>query len=80
MWLLAMAASLVAAPDYTIPVSLALLFAAFHFGFVTICLRGSRSKFRFLLLLLAVPLFVVTLDNLGRLSYNLGGPLFRILI
>lgn len=75
-----MLASLVSAPDYTIPVSLALAFAVLHFVFVTICLRGNRSNYRFLLLLLAVPLAVVTIDNVGRLSYNLGGPLFRILI
>lgn len=79
-WLLAMALSLVASPDYTVPVSLALVCAALHFAGVTILLRCGTSRLRFSWLLLSAPLAVFTLDNIGRLSHILGGPLLRILI
>jgi hypothetical protein len=79
-WLLAMACSLVASPDYTWPVSLALVFAMLHFAAVAVLVRRGSSWLRFSWLLLSLPLAVYTLDNFGRLSYILGGPLFRVLI
>ena len=80
LWLLSIAFSLVASPDYTLPVSLALGFAAAHFAIVAILLRRCMTRFRFLWLLPSVPLAIFTLDNLGRLVHILGGPLFRVLI
>jgi hypothetical protein len=47
---------------------------------VGVLLRRGTSWIRFAWLALSVPLGIFTLDNLGRLSYSLGGPLFRILI
>lgn len=79
-WLFAMAFSLVASPDYTVPVSLALTCAVPHFFAVAVLLRRGTSWLRFTWLVLAAPLAVYTLDNLGRLSHILGGPLFRIVI
>jgi hypothetical protein len=79
-WLLSMAFSLVASPDYTVPVSIALASAAFHFSVVAMAMRRGKSRARFLWLLPAAALGVVTLDNLGRLSISLGGQPFRILI
>jgi len=79
-WLVAVAFSLVASPDYTLPVSLALCFAVAHFVSVATLLRRGTTWLRFTWLLLSLALAVFTLDNLGRLSYSLGGPLFRILI
>jgi hypothetical protein len=79
-WLVSMASSLVASPDYTAPVSLALVSAALHFAAVMMLLRRGRSPARFLWLLPALPLALFTVDNLGRLSSLLGGPPFRLLI
>jgi hypothetical protein len=79
-WLLAMAFSLVNALPYMVPVSLALACAVPHFAAVTILLRRGTSRFRFLWLILSLPLAIYTLDNLGRLSASLGGPLFRLVI
>ena len=79
-WLLAVGLSLVASPDYMVPVLLALCFAVAHFLAVAALLRRGTTWLRFAWLILSVPLAVFTLDNLGRLSYSLGGSLFRILI
>lgn len=79
-WLVAMASSLVAAPDYVVPISIALCSAAAHFVVVLILIRRATTRLRFTWLLLSLPLAVFTIDNVGRLSYSLGGPLFRVLI
>lgn len=79
-WILSTAFSLVASPDYTLPVSLALACAAVHFAAVAALLRRGTSWLRFSWLLLALPLAILALDNLGRLVHALGGPLFRLLI
>ncbi|MCP5045470.1 MAG: hypothetical protein GY944_30950 [bacterium] len=79
-WVLAVMFSLVASSDYAIPVSIAVAAAIVHFQCVYRLVRFGRGRLRFVWLGLSIPLAVVTLDNLGRLSYALGGPLFRILI
>ena len=79
-WLLSMTFSLVVSPHYTVPVLLALEFAVVHFAVVAVLIRDGSSALRFCWLLLSLPLVIYTIDNLGRLSYTLGGPLFRLLI
>ena len=72
--------SLAASPDYTVPVSAALVSAILHFTCTWFCIRRGRSRGRYALLLLSVPLVVLTMDNLGRMSSILGGPVLRVLI
>jgi hypothetical protein len=78
--ILCLCASLVASPSYFLPVLLALIFAALHFISSILVLWRTRSRAKWLLLLLSLPVAAFTLDNLGRLAGLLGLPSFRILI
>ncbi len=79
-WLVALAASLVAARSYPVPVALALL-SALAFGGCAHWLRARTGRGgRAALVLLALPLLVFTVDNMGRGLHLLGGPLFRLLL
>jgi hypothetical protein len=75
-----MASSLVDTLNHGAAAMVGIIFAVLHFWLVSLVLRGSQSRARFVLLALAPPLLVVTLDDIGRVSYALGGPLFRVLI
>ena len=74
-----MAVSLIASSDYRTPVILTLSLAAFSlFGSLTVITRQT-SKVRWIILVIAIPVAVFTVDNIGRMLMimNLGG--FRIL-
>lgn len=74
------ATSLVSSPDYRGPVGIALVLAALSLTESVVVLIKSRSRARWTILIVAVPVAVFTLDNIGRMLMilHLGG--FRILI
>ena len=69
--------SFVASPNYAALVSLALLFGIVHCGFGLAFVLRCRSRFRWLLGAVSLPVAAFSIDNLGRM---LGLPAFRILI
>ena len=72
-FLVSVCASLVAATDYTTPLAIALLFAMLHFRCVWLCIHRGHARARYALLLLSIPVAVLTVDNLARMSSILGG-------
>ena len=79
-WLFCLLFSLVDTTNHTAAVGIALVFSTLHFWTASLIWRSTRSRLRLVFLLLGFPIAVLTIDNLGRLSYGLGGPLFRLLI
>jgi hypothetical protein len=59
-------ASQVSSPDYRGLLAMAMTLATVHFYCAWRCIRAGRSRLRFALLLLSIPLFVLTLDNVRR--------------
>lgn len=79
-WLLAVAASLVAARSYVGPVVVALVGAMFHWLCAGWLRHKTRPSGRIVLFVLTLPLLVLTIDNIGRAVHMMGGPLLRLLI
>ena len=76
-WLVAVGASLAAAPSYGGLVTVALLSAAAYCACANMIRRRTSRAGKALLVLLTAPVIVLTVDNVGRAIYMMGGPLFR---
>ena len=78
--LLSVASSLVSYTGYSGPVTMALVLGALSLAGSVVVLIRSRIRWKWTLLIVAIPVAVFTLDNIGRMLMilHLGG--FRILI
>lgn len=79
LWLVAIAASLVAARSYVVPVAVALVTAAATWRCGEWLRHRTTRPGKLVLVVLAAPLLVITIDNVGRAVHMLGGPQLRIL-
>lgn len=70
--------SFAAIVDYLSVPLVALALAAVHYLAVYYVFIRSSTRVRWALLLISVPLALVSIDNLGRFSAEMGGPAFRI--
>ena len=77
--LLSAGLSFIAASSYALLVAVAIVLSLIHFFFVLQILRSSESKLRWALLIVSIPLLVITIDNIGRLTLCFGGTGFRVL-
>jgi hypothetical protein len=80
IWLVALCTSLASAPNYDGVVTVALVGAAAYFVCANVLRRRTGQLGKAILVLLAVPIAVLTVDNLGRAIHIMGGPLFRVLL
>ena len=78
--ILSAAASLVASPDYRGSVRVALVLGALSLAGSVAVLVNSRSKAKWVILIVAIPVAVFALDNIGRMLMILHLVGFRILI
>jgi hypothetical protein len=65
-FVVAATASLAASPDYKRLLAVAMAMTIVHFYCAWLCIRAGRSRLRFALLFLSIPLFIVALDNVRR--------------
>lgn len=78
--ILSAAASLVSSPDYRGSVTTALILASLSQAGSVLVLSKSKSKAKWAILIVAIPVAVFMLDNIGRMLMILHLKGFRILI
>ena len=71
--------SLAAVADILSVPAIALVLTAIHYIAVTYVFRRTKAPMRWSLMVISFPLAILSIDSLGRLSNELGGPLFSIL-
>lgn len=78
--LLSVGASLVSSPDYGGLVSIALVLAALSLACALAVLIRSRTKAKWAIMTVVIPVVVFMIDNIGRMLMILHSGGFRILI